>query len=63
MLLKVHVPFHQAPDAQNGVHRTPGPAESELLAVQVGSHLFQVPDESARDDTLQQFGLLVQIGR
>jgi len=31
-----------------------------LLSVKVGSHLFQVPDVSASDDSLQQFGLLVQ---
>jgi len=35
-----HGLLRQAPDAEYGVNGTPGPAEAELLTVQVGSHLF-----------------------
>jgi len=43
----LHRPFRQGPDVQDGVHCTPGPAESKLLPVQVGPHFLEVPDESA----------------
>jgi len=56
----LHDRLHQATDAQNSVHRNPGPAEPELSLVQVGSYLLQMPDESARYDSLQQLGLLIQ---
>jgi len=56
----LHDRLHQATDAQNSVHCTPGPAEPELSFMQVGSYLFQMPDESARYDSLQQLGLLIQ---